>query len=134
MRRLHRRSVTFAQFGYWPSKPVHLKQCAGLEDWQACFKKRHTLFNVSLTAISFAKCTYSLPLPEEQRGGFSMADVKILRDLFCFIGMNTLIAERIFDNLYVNLNDRRTKQLYADYMSFGRLRAYKLPKHCINIC
>ena len=93
------------------------KQHTGLEDCQARSKEKlHTHFNIALTAVSVAKCAYWLPLPEEQRGSFSIADVKMLH-------MNTLITERIFENLDVDLNDKKIKQLYEDCLNFGRLRA-----------
>lgn len=93
------------------------KQHTGLEDCQARSKdKLHTHFNVALTAVSVAKCAYWLPLPEEQRGSFSMADVKMLH-------MNALMTQRIFQNLDVDLSDKKIKQLYDHCLNFGRLRA-----------
>jgi hypothetical protein len=93
------------------------KQHTGLEDCQARSKEKlHTHFNVALTAVSLAKCAYWLPLPEEQRASFSMADVKMLH-------MNELMTQRIFQNLDLDLSDRKIKQLYDDCLNFGRLRA-----------
>jgi hypothetical protein len=93
------------------------KQHPGLEDCQARSKEKlHTHFNVALTAVSLAKCAYWLPLPKEQRGSFSMADVKMMH-------MNQLITTRIFDNLDVDLSDKKIKQLYDECLNFGRLRA-----------
>lgn len=93
------------------------KQHTGLEDCQARSKaKLHTHFNIALTAVSLAKCAYWLPLPKEQRGSFSMADVKMRH-------MNQLITTRIFDNLALDRSDEKIKQLYEDCLNFGSLRA-----------
>lgn len=93
------------------------KQHTGLEDCQARSKQKlHTHFNVALTAVSLAKCAYWLPLPKEERGSFSMTDVKMMH-------MNQLITDRIFDNLALDLNERKIKHLYDDCLNFGRLRA-----------
>lgn len=93
------------------------KQFTGLEDCQARSKEKlHTHFNIALTAVSLAKCVYWLPLPEEQRGSFSMADIKMLH-------MNQLLTTRIFDNLELDPNEQKIKQLYDDCLNFGRLRA-----------
>lgn len=93
------------------------KQYTGLEDCQARSKQKlHMHFNLALTAVSLAKVVYWLPLPEEQRGSFSMADIKIQH-------MNQLITNRIFTNLELNLSDGKIKQLYHQCLNFGRLRA-----------
>jgi hypothetical protein len=93
------------------------KQYTGLQDCQARSKEKlHTHFNVALTSVSLAKVAYWLPLKEEQRGPFSMADIKMLH-------MNQLITNRIFDNLGLELNSRKIKQLYQQCLNFGRLRA-----------
>jgi hypothetical protein len=93
------------------------KQYTGLQDCQARSKEKlHTHFNIALTAVSLAKCAYWLPLPSEQRGSFSMADVKMLH-------MNKLLTQRIFDNLNLDLSERKIKHLYDDCLNFGRIRA-----------
>ena len=92
-------------------------QHAGLEDPQARSKQKlHTHFNVALTVVSLAKAAYWLPLPEEKRGSFSMADIKMWH-------MNQLITNRIFENLDVDLSEKKIKQLYQECLNFGRLRA-----------
>lgn len=92
------------------------KQHTGLEDCQARTKEKlHTHFNVALTAVSLARCAYWLPLPAEERGSFSMADVKMMH-------MNRLLTNRIFDNLNLKLSDKKIKHLYEDCLNFGRLR------------
>jgi hypothetical protein len=93
------------------------KQHTGLPDCQARSKEKlHTHFNIALTAVSLAKCAYWLPLPAEQRGSFSLADVKMMH-------MNKLLTQRIFDNLDLDLSERKIKHLYDDCLNFGRLRA-----------
>ncbi len=93
------------------------KQHTGLEDCQARSKEKlYTHFNIALTAVSLAKCAYWLPLPSEQRGSFSMVDVKMMH-------MNQLITTRIFDNLDLDLSERKIKYLYDNCLNFGRLRA-----------
>jgi hypothetical protein len=93
------------------------KQYTGLEDCQARSKEKlHTHFNVALTAVSLAKCAYWLPLPRDERGSFSMMDIKMLH-------MNELITKRIFVNLDLDLSCRKIKHLYQQCLNFGRLRA-----------
>lgn len=93
------------------------KQHAGLEDCQARSKEKlHTHFNVALTVVSLAKAAYWLALPPERRGSFSMADIKMLH-------MNELMTHRIFENLDLDLSERKIKHIYNQCLNFGRLRA-----------
>jgi hypothetical protein len=93
------------------------KQYAGLEDCQARDQQKlHTHFNIAMTIVSIAKAAYYLSMPREERGSFSMADIKMLH-------MNQLITKRIFSNLAVDLSCRKIKRIYNQCLSFGRLRA-----------
>ena len=93
------------------------KQYAGLEQCQAREEQKlHTHFNIALTVVSIAKAAYYLSIPAEQRGSFSMADIKMLH-------MNQLITKRIFSNLAVDLSCRKIKRIYNQCLNFGRLRA-----------
>jgi hypothetical protein len=93
------------------------KQYAGLEDCQARDRQKlHTHFNVAMTVVSIAKAAYYLSQPIESRGGFSMADIKMLH-------MNQLIAKRIFCNLALDLSCRKIRSIYDQCLNFGRLRA-----------
>jgi hypothetical protein len=93
------------------------KQYGGLEDCQARDQQKlDTHFNIALTAVSVAKAAYYLSVPIEQRGSFSMADIKMLF-------MNQLITKRIFSNLAVDLNCKKIKRIYNQCLNFGRLRA-----------
>jgi hypothetical protein len=93
------------------------KQYAGLEDCQARDQQKlHTHFNIALTVVSIAKAAYYLSMPPEERGSFSMADIKMWH-------MNQLITKRIFSNLAVDLSCRKIKRIYNQCLNFGRLRA-----------
>jgi hypothetical protein len=93
------------------------KQYAGLEDCQARDQQKlHTHFNIAMTVVSIAKTAYYLSVPIEQRGSFSMADIKMLH-------MNQLITKRIFSNLALDLSCRKIKRIYNQCLNFGRLRA-----------
>ena len=93
------------------------KQYSGLEDCQARDEQKlNTHFNIALTAVSIAKAAYYVSIPHEQRGSFSMADIKMLH-------MNQLITKRIFSNLAVDLSSRKIKRIYNQCLNFGRLRA-----------
>jgi hypothetical protein len=93
------------------------KQYAGLEDCQARDEQKlHTHFNIAMTVVSIAKVSYYLSIPIEERGSFSMADIKMLH-------MNQLITKRIFSNLALDLSCRKIKRIYNQRLSFGRLRA-----------
>ena len=82
------------------------KQYTGLEDCQGRDEQKlHTHFNIALSAVSIAKAAYHLSVPEEQRGSFSMADIKMWH-------MNQLITKRIFSNLDVDLSCDKIKRIY----------------------
>jgi hypothetical protein len=93
------------------------KQYAGLEDCQARDEQKlHSHFNIAMTVVSIAKAAYHLSAKPEQRGSFSMADIKMLH-------MNELMTKRIFSNLALDLSCKKIKRIYNQCLSFGRLRA-----------
>ena len=93
------------------------KQYTGLEDCQGRDEQKlHTHFNIAMSAVSIAKAAYHLSVPKEQRGGFSMADIKMWH-------MNQLITKRIFSNLDVDLSCEKIRRIYNQCLNFGRLRA-----------
>ncbi len=93
------------------------KQHTGLEDCMARDKQKlHTHFNIAMTTVSIAKAAYHLSVPAEQRGSFSMADIKMKY-------MNQLITKRIFSNLALDMSCRKIKRIYNQCLCFGRLRA-----------
>jgi Transposase DDE domain len=93
------------------------KQYTGLEDCMARDgQKLHTHFNIAMTVVSVAKAAYHLSVLQEERGSFSMVDIKMMH-------MNQLITKRIFCNLALDLSCRKTKRIYNQCLNFGRLRA-----------
>lgn len=93
------------------------KQFTGLEDCMARDEQKlHAHFNIAMTVVSIAKAAYYLSVAIEQRGSFSMADIKMLY-------MNRLITKRIFSNLGLDLSCRKIKRIYNQCLNFGRLRA-----------
>lgn len=93
------------------------KQQSGLEDCQARdMKKLNFHFNMSLTNIGIAKVVHYLSIPIEQRGSFSLQDIKRLHH-------NKLIADLIFSNLGVDLSCKKIKRLYEDCLDIGRMAA-----------
>jgi len=82
------------------------KQHAGLEDCMARDEnKLHAHFNIAMTVVSIAKAAYHLSVPQQQRGRFSMADIKMMY-------MNQLITKRIFSNLALDLNCKKIKHIF----------------------
>jgi hypothetical protein len=93
------------------------KQHTGLEDCMARDKEKlHTHFNIAMTTVSIAKAAYHLSVPVEQRGSFSMADIKMKY-------MNQLIVKRIFSNLGLDMSCRKIRHAFKLSLNFGRLRA-----------
>lgn len=91
------------------------KQHCGLEDCMARDEnKLHTHFNIAMTVVSVAKAAYHLSVPAEERGSFSMADIKMMH-------MNQLITKRIFSNLALDLSCRKIKRIYNQCLNFGRV-------------
>lgn len=86
------------------------KQHTGLEDTQSrCPKALEYHFNMSLTAVSVAKAVHYLSIEKEQRGPFSMADIKTQY-------FNELMINRVFD-VFANIpnltkNHPALKMLY----------------------
>jgi hypothetical protein len=67
------------------------KQHTGLNDsLSRSENKLHFQFNASLTSINTAKAVHWLSIPREQRGTFSMSDIKIMNH-------NALMLKRFFD-------------------------------------
>lgn len=93
------------------------KQHTGLTHCQARDEKKfHFHVNASLTTVSLAKAAYYLPLPKEEQKGFSMANVKT-------VYYNKFIAERIFANLELDLNQQKIHALYHEILFYGAIRA-----------
>ena len=74
------------------------------------------ILKVLLTTVSLAKAIYYLPLPKEQRQGFSMSTIKTLY-------LNKIIAERIFANLELDMNQQKIQSVYQDALFYGSIRS-----------
>lgn len=89
------------------------KQHAGLEDGQAySWDKIHFHVNTSLTAVSLAKAAHHLDQPIEQRGAFSMADIKTRY-------FNDNHARFIFSTCGLRLQQPLIQSLWKKIISFG---------------
>ena len=93
------------------------KNFAGLEHCQARSEKKINFHvNASLTTVSLAKALHYLPIPPEQREGFSMLDVKTMY-------FNQYITDLIFSKLALDLSCEKIRLLYDECLSIGRLAA-----------
>lgn len=93
------------------------KQHCGLNHCQARDEKKLDFhFNTSLTTVSLAKATHYLPIDIQNRGPFSMEDIKTLY-------ANGIMAHRIFSNLDLDLNCKKIRDIYYDAIFFGRKAA-----------
>ena len=91
------------------------KQFVGLTHCQARNEnKLHFHFNASLSTVSIAKAAYYLPLKKEQRGSFSMSDIKTLH-------LNKIIADRIFANLEIDLSLKKNRDVYHKALWLGKI-------------
>lgn len=89
------------------------KQHGGLNHCQGRSEnKLHFHFNASLTTVSLAKAAYYLPIKKEQRGSFSMFEIKTLN-------ANKIMADRIFSNLDLDLNCRKIRTIYRSTLFWG---------------
>lgn len=89
------------------------KQHCGLNHCQGRSEnKLHFHFNASLTTVSLAKAVYYLPVKKEQRGAFSMNEIKTLN-------ANKIMADRIFSILDLDLNCKKIRALYRETLFFG---------------
>ncbi len=93
------------------------KNFAGLEDCQARSEnKLHFHVNASLSTVSIAKALYYLNVPKEERGSFSMANVKVMY-------FNQFITDFIFSKLALDMSCEKYKCLYEECLNIGRLAA-----------
>jgi len=93
------------------------KQHTGLEDCQAREENKLNFhFNLSLTAINVAKIEHWLSKPENERGSFSMADVKTMHH-------NALLLERFFDVFAIKPNSIKNHQCVKELINFGKIAA-----------
>ena len=89
------------------------KQHVGLEHCQArSAEKLHFHWNASLTAVNLAKVEHWLPLPKEERGAFSMADIKTLYH-------NDLMLKRFLGVFGINPDRPKNKEKIQQLLSYG---------------
>jgi hypothetical protein len=93
------------------------KNYTGLENCQArSSKKLQFQVNASLTTVSLAKAIHYLPVPKDERDGFSMLDVKTMY-------FNQYITDFIFSKLALDLSCEKNIRLYHECLKIGRLAA-----------
>jgi hypothetical protein len=89
------------------------KQHTGLNHCQARNEnKLHFHFNPSLTTINIAKVAHWMPAPKEQRGAFSMADIKTMYH-------NELLLNRFFDVFGIRPDLTKNKQKIEELIYYG---------------
>jgi len=93
------------------------KQHTGLNDSQARSEnKLHFQFNASLTSINIAKAIHWLSIPKEQRGAFSMADIKTMNH-------NMLMLKRFFDVFGINPDSTKNQNYVRELIFYGTMAA-----------
>lgn len=93
------------------------KQHTGLQDCQArCEKKLYFHFNTSLTSLNIAKVQHWYSIPKNERGAFSMADVKTIYH-------NTLMLNRFIEVFAVSPNKLKNSKHVNELINFGRIAA-----------
>lgn len=93
------------------------KQHTGLNDSQARSEnKLHFQFNASLTSINIAKAIHWLSIPKEQRGAFSMADIKTMNH-------NVLMLNRFFDVFGINPYSTKNQNYVKELILYGTMAA-----------
>ncbi len=93
------------------------KQFTGLNHCQARTEsKLHFHHNASLTAVNIAKAVYHLKKPKEQRGSFSMADVKT--EL-----LNEYMLEIFISNLEIDPKSDKIRKLKRQIRDLGKIAA-----------
>lgn len=93
------------------------KQHTGLEHCQS--RQEEALnyhFNSALSAVSMAKVLHWLNLPAEQRGPFSMADIKTQY-------FNELMLDRFFSAYGLNPHKAKNNPAYKSLYEFGKIAA-----------
>ncbi len=93
------------------------KQHTGLNDSQARREnKLHFQFNASLTSINIAKAIHWLSIPKEERGTFSMADIKTMNH-------NILMLNRFFDVFGIYPHSAKNNKHVRELILYGTMAA-----------
>jgi len=92
------------------------KQHTGLNDSQArSVNKLHFQFNASLTSLNIAKAIHWLSLPKEERGSFSMSDIKTMNH-------NTLLLKRFIDVFGIRPYSIKNQNYVKELILYGTLK------------
>ena len=93
------------------------KQFTGLNDSQARSEnKLHFQFNASLTSINIAKVVHWLSIPKENRGAFSMSDIKTMNH-------NTLLLQRFIDVFGISPYSIKNQNYVKELIFYGTMAA-----------
>ncbi len=93
------------------------KQHTGLNDSQARSEnKLHFQFNASLTSINIAKSIHWLSIPKEERGAFSMSDIKTMNH-------NILMLNRFFDVFGIYPHTAKNQKYVKELILYGTMAA-----------
>ncbi len=93
------------------------KQHTGLNDCQARSEnKLHFHFNIALTGINIAKMQHWLSLPKQERGAFSMNDVKTINN-------NRLQINLFFSKFGINPHSAKNKRKTEELLYYGTIAA-----------
>ena len=93
------------------------KQHTGLNDSQARSEnKLHFQFNASLTSINIAKAIHWLSIPKEERGAFSMSDIKTMNH-------NALLLYRFFDVFGICPYSIKNQNYVKELILYGTIAA-----------
>ena len=93
------------------------KQHTGLNDSQARSEnKLHFQFNASLTSLNIAKVIHWLSLPKEERGAFSMSDIKTMNH-------NTLLLKRFIDVFGIRPYSTKNQNYVKELILYGTMAA-----------
>ncbi len=93
------------------------KQHTGLNDSQARSEnKLHFQFNASLTSLNIAKAIHWLNVPKEERGAFSMSDIKTMNH-------NTLLLKRFIDVFGIRPHYIKNQNHFKELILYGTMAA-----------
>ena len=93
------------------------KQFTGLNDCQARSENKLDFhFNASLTAVNLAKIEYHLSIPKNERGPFSMANIKTMHH-------NALLLDRFIKVFAVPAYKLLNKNNIKELIDFGKIAA-----------
>lgn len=93
------------------------KQFTGLENCQARSENKLGFhFNLALTATNVAKAAHWMSIPKEERGAFSMADIKTMNH-------NALLMDRFFSTFGVNPHLQKNQKHVKELLMYGTIAA-----------